>query len=824
MPLLEETADLSNLSTGGRRDMSGNNAGTTTTSTSIPASVSVTPPEVVSAIEAAQTAGIVPPPPQRRFDQGETAGDDVGRGVFPTTPTPIIPPVNTGIGVDFFPNVDVKGFMTRTTRLNTDMSLNEFGGPSRIQINTLDIKGDFSPKFTLTDKALTTLQGSPLSSIPTPEPLFGNVQPQIFDAYSEDSRYPAQSIFKQSRLVKLGADGLLDSYYSQFGNDTSPLGIRNNSVHTNNLGFSGYLDPLLRTANAVSDRFQFPRFEVAPDAPQPYIIRQVGQRWGFQTAENKPTNIGGFGALVQIDNRGGGGGDVKDTFFNLIDKVNSGIIGRTPSVFLDRYYSDVKRINATTNALNFLQRGSTFVNTQDKLQKQNRFDAVTSTKYQISDDHQFTVTTDTFLPDSMRTNTNLGLLLELNPRAFNPLSVFSVPGVLGINRNSYIDFGEVVAHGTLADYISLRVMQSIQAAATKKITSGMESLAESLGFGRKAREKVRDDTIQAVQNTEQFRSAEDYVDSLSDKNKKLRKAAESFGLIPEKGPVGKASLNDMNIALSNVGVDKVNLIPYGRDRDPITDKGLDELDWIPFKFKDVRNKNNIVFRAILSGITDTFSPEYSSERYVGRPDNVHVYQGTNREIAFTFDVYPKSDQELPVLWEKLNYLAGLTYPHWTNEQGTGGRGMVAPYCELTIGQMYTNTPGVISSLTYTVQDNGNWETTFAKLPKYIQVSVGFTHIGRRLPAATQKHYELPWVSANEYQPGLLNDFLGVLKSPELYKGVGSRIGLGNINGQQLGESVASTHQAWEAEDDNLFPDIPTEVFDESGELVPFEGS
>ena len=74
----------------------------------------------------------------------------------------------------------------------------------------------------------------------------------------------------------------------------------------------------------------------------------------------------------------------------------------------------------------------------DKLQKQNRFDAVTSTKYQISDDHQFTVTTDTFLPDSMQTNTNLGLLLELNPRAFNPLSVFSVPGVLGINRNSYI--------------------------------------------------------------------------------------------------------------------------------------------------------------------------------------------------------------------------------------------------------------------------------------------------------------------------------------------------------------------------------------------------
>ena len=54
---------------------------------------------------------------------------------------------------------------------------------------------------------------------------------------------------------------------------------------------------------------------------------------------------------------------------------------------------------------------------------------------------------------------------------------------------------------------------------------------------------------------------------------------------------------------------------------------------------------HIVFRALLSGITDTFTPEYSPERYIGRPDNVYVYQGTTREITFTFDVYPKSVNE-----------------------------------------------------------------------------------------------------------------------------------------------------------------------------------
>ena len=124
-----------------------------------------------------------------------------------------------------------------------------------------------------------------------------------------------------------------------------------------------------------------------------------------------------------------------------------------------------------------------------------------------------------------------------------------------------------------------------------------------------------------------------------------------------------------------------------------------------------RLNNSIVFRVILSGITDTFSPEYSAERYVGRPDNVYVYQGTTREISFNFDVYPKSDAELVTLWEKLNYLAGLTYPHWTDKDGLG-KGMIAPFSKLTIGQMYDDAPGYISSLSYTVQDNTTWEVEF----------------------------------------------------------------------------------------------------------------
>ena len=123
---------------------------------------------------------------------------------------------------------------------------------------------------------------------------------------------------------------------------------------------------------------------------------------------------------------------------------------------------------------------------------------------------------------------------------------------------------------------------------------------------------------------------------------------------------------------------------------------------------------------------------------------VYVYQGTTREISFNFDVYPKSDAELVTLWEKLNYLAGLTYPDMRSGQ------MIAPFSKLTIGQMYIDAPGYISSLVYTVQDNTTWEVDFAKLPKYIQVACTFNYIGNRLPTSTQKHFDVPWVAEEVY--------------------------------------------------------------------------
>ena len=757
MPLVTEESDLK----GGvaiRRNMAGSG-------TSVPSSTATSNPQ-----------GLVNRGFNLREDSDFKGGSGIrrnmaGKGVIssiatntPTIPTTggrgfIIPEVGFGSGTPAVTNIQAQ--------LNRSSKLIDIGG-----------------------NPIGQLLVSPLPSSVTSPPLppsyvirnIGNeeVATPLIETVSRIT-IPAEA----SRLESLHVeDGFLDSYYAQLTSN-SGLGIRNTTpTQTQVLGFSKTIKPTLRTVNSIGRNINqtFARlgvktkfntdtnldFNVAPDRKEPFVIRGIGQRWGIDRVQKPDSALNGVAGLVQVDKAAYKGKDVVKSYFNLIDDVGRGMVGRTPSVFLDRYFADVKRINAATNSLDFLTRGSTFVNNQDKLQKRNPFQMVTTTLYDVgTNDHQVDFTADTFLPDPFKGKVkqfSKGTKLHLNPRAYNPLSVFSVPGVLGINRMSYVDLGTLVSKGTLIDFISAEVLESIAEAATDYITdtvvTRMKSFAKESPWLAKTKQQLED----------QSNSLEEIVDKSEKLGKKLQKTAALFaeetGL--SNAPIGKANASKIMKSLPGFGKgdsrgqDKVNLIPYGLDSDG--KKELYELDWIPFKFRDVRNDKKIVFRAILSGITDTFSPEYSPEKYVGRPDSVYVYQGTSREISFTFDVYPKSQEELPVLWEKLNYLAGLTYPHWADGNADGGGGMISPFSELTIGQMYTNSPGYISALTYTVQDNGTWETTFAKLPKYVQVSCTFIYVGRRLPSATQKHFETPWVGDKEYQPGVLNKFQDALSA------------------------------------------------------------
>ena len=164
-------------------------------------------------------------------------------------------------------------------------------------------------------------------------------------------------------------------------------------------------------------------------------------------------------------------------------------------------------------------------------------------------------------------------------------------------------------------------------------------------------------------------------------------------------------------------------------------------DFIKFMFRVVVNNKWLVFRSILSDITDTVTPNFNEHKYIGRPDTLYTYGGITREIGFNMKTYPKTKQELPMLMEKMNYLVGLCYPSFTETER-----MVAPFVELTIGDMVVGAPGLLGSVTVTVEEATTWEIDDYKLPKYIQAACSFTYIGKYLPNQIGKHYELPWLS------------------------------------------------------------------------------
>jgi hypothetical protein len=205
---------------------------------------------------------------------------------------------------------------------------------------------------------------------------------------------------------------------------------------------------------------------------------------------------------------------------------------------------------------------------------------------------------------------------------------------------------------------------------------------------------------------------------------------------------GKVIKVDGTGALRNTLNDHLNLHPYGGSTSDIS-LNDENKDFVPLKFRDMVNGKWIIFRCILESVSDTSSPEYAEERYIGRPDKVYVYQGATRNVSITFKVAPKSVQELVTLWDKLNYLKGLVYPTIQNNR------MVSPFFSFTLGDMFNKQPMIFQSLNYAIDAASTWEIKPGiRLPKLINVSADMRVVDKRTPQTTGKHFDLPWLPGN----------------------------------------------------------------------------
>lgn len=176
--------------------------------------------------------------------------------------------------------------------------------------------------------------------------------------------------------------------------------------------------------------------------------------------------------------------------------------------------------------------------------------------------------------------------------------------------------------------------------------------------------------------------------------------------------------------------DELNLTPlYNSDKiDPL----LEYADLIKFSISVVDNNNPsqrtwIQFRAFIDSFGDTFNASWNEYKYVGRADSMFRYGGFNRDISLGFKVFCQSRQEQLPMYQKLNYLASLAAPSYTDSGFMRGN-----YVYLTVGDWLVNVPGVLKGISLGVpQDspweiardaNGNIQNDIAQLPHYVEVS------------------------------------------------------------------------------------------------------
>lgn len=205
----------------------------------------------------------------------------------------------------------------------------------------------------------------------------------------------------------------------------------------------------------------------------------------------------------------------------------------------------------------------------------------------------------------------------------------------------------------------------------------------------------------------------------------------------------------------NFAGDKVNAIDFYKDgieADSLYPNRAK--DFIEFYFSDADTtvdsiKSALIFRATLTGLSDSFNPSWTKIDVMGRPDGAWIYSSYDRNISFTFTVAAQSRSEMLPIWRKLNYLASYTMPTYT-----GGAKPSGPFMRITIGNLFQQTPGFITSLTYTVPDDSPWDIAgddpeAKQLPMYIEVSISFTIISDFRPQKYGRVYSLSPYGTNK---------------------------------------------------------------------------
>ena len=150
-----------------------------------------------------------------------------------------------------------------------------------------------------------------------------------------------------------------------------------------------------------------------------------------------------------------------------------------------------------------------------------------------------------------------------------------------------------------------------------------------------------------------------------------------------------------------------------------TKSEMEALDLVPFWVSGLDSTAPVFFRTVITGFTETVTPSWSSNKFVGNPYNYYTYGGVERQVSFNLNLFCMNEYELIKNWERITFLTSKAYPSIKNNL------VNPPFIKFRLGDIYNDKIGYIESLSYTLPDNNVWEidSDGFRLPKFIDVAI-----------------------------------------------------------------------------------------------------
>ena len=151
----------------------------------------------------------------------------------------------------------------------------------------------------------------------------------------------------------------------------------------------------------------------------------------------------------------------------------------------------------------------------------------------------------------------------------------------------------------------------------------------------------------------------------------------------------------------------------------------DKKDLITFSIAGVGDSQKVYFRTLVTSLSETVSPTWDSAKFVGNPYSYYTYGGVERTLSLQLKMYCMNSAELMTMWQRIDFLTKKAYPTINKNNLVN-----PPFIEFTLGNMYQKKTAFINSLTYTIPDDGIWETTMdgMQLPKIVEVQMEFKFV------------------------------------------------------------------------------------------------